>query len=196
MTTTINDFSMLCRLFGNLFYRNPQDSILKPVLQWLHQGNLTALWALTTDSQSEHALQQLQNSVNNEKLQVDYQALFGEHGTVSNEITTYSNNLAEFISFRKQHAMDDLAQPNHVAHLLLCASWLEDNLDANNVQKQLFEQFLLPIMNTFLGKVEAHDQAFYRALAQLCRDALSAMADELEEIEETVKASPISSSSC
>ena len=36
-------------------------------------------------------------------------------------------------------------------------------------------------MSKFLGKVEAQDSAFYRALAQLTREALAAMADELDE---------------
>ncbi|EQA07820.1 putative anaerobic dehydrogenase TorD [Glaesserella parasuis 84-15995] len=54
--TTINDFSLLCRLFGNLFYRSPTDPILAGTFAWLKQGNLRQTWALTTDEQSEAAL--------------------------------------------------------------------------------------------------------------------------------------------
>ena len=45
----------------------------------------------------------------------------------------------------------------------------------------LFEKYLLPCMNKFLGLVETKDEGFYKALAQLTRDALSAMADELDD---------------
>jgi TorA maturation chaperone TorD len=181
MTTTINDFSMLCRLFGNLFYRSPQNEVIRPIFNWLQQGNLTALWALSTDTQSERALQQLQSAVDTQQLIADYTALFAENGTVSVKFSDYSDNLADFIQFRELRAMPDLQQPNHVAHLLLSASWLEDNLDSVAAQQELFEQFLLPVMSKFLGKIETYDQGFYRASAQLCRDALAAMADELEE---------------
>ncbi|WP_279717213.1 TorD/DmsD family molecular chaperone [Chelonobacter oris] len=181
MTTTINDFSMLCRLFGNLFYRAPQDEVLAPLFGWLQQGNLTALWALSTDSQSEKALQHLQSAVADDKLANAYRQLFGENGTVDSRISAYSDTLNAFVTFRKQCGMADLPQADHVAHLLLSASWLEDNVESLIAQQTLFEDFLLPVMGQFLGKIEAHDQGFYRAAAQLCRDALAAMADELEE---------------
>ncbi|MGR3808844.1 TorD/DmsD family molecular chaperone [Pasteurella testudinis] len=180
-TNTINDFSMLCRLFGNLFYRAPQDEVIAPIFTWLQQGNLTALWALAADPQSEKALQQLQSAVAVEQLAADYQALFADNGAVSTQISAYSDNLSDFVAFRQLRAMPELPQADHVAHLLLTASWLEDHADSLAAQQELFERFLLPVMGKFLGKVEAHDQGFYRAAAQLCRDALSAMADELEE---------------
>ncbi len=47
----------------------------------------------------------------------------------------------------------------------------------------LFEEYLLPCMNKFLGLVEIKDNGFYKALAQLTREALSAMADELDDEE-------------
>ena len=51
--TMINDFSLLCRLFGNLFYRQPTDSLLAGTFQWLAQGGLHQQWALNTDAQSD-----------------------------------------------------------------------------------------------------------------------------------------------
>jgi TorA maturation chaperone TorD len=111
MTTTINDFSMLCRLFGNLFYRSPQNEVIRPIFNWLQQGNLTALWALSTDTQSERALQQLQSAVDTQQLIADYTALFAENGTVSVKFSDYSDNLADFIQFRELRAMPDLQQP-------------------------------------------------------------------------------------
>ena len=77
--------------------------------------------------------------------------------------------------------MPVLSDYDHVALLLLTASWIEDNLDSTAAQQALFADFLLPVMSKFLGKVEAQDSAFYRALAQLTREALAAMADELDE---------------
>ncbi|OOH88460.1 hypothetical protein BMT54_08655 [Pasteurellaceae bacterium 15-036681] len=179
--TTINDFSLLCRLFGNLFYRAPSDPILAGTFAWLQQGNLTQQWALSTDSQSEQALATIQKSANPTQLDASYQALFGEDGSIATTISAYELSVEEFVQFREQRAMPVLDNADNVALLLLTASWIEDNLDSVTAQKDLFEQFLLPCLGKFLGKVEAFDTGFYKALAQLTRDALSAMADELEE---------------
>ena len=179
--TTINDFSLLCRLFGNLFYRTPTDPILAGTFAWLNQGGLRQQWALSTDAQSEQALDTLQKNANPTQLAESYQALFGAEGAISTKISAYELSVAEFVQFRSQRAMPALEHADHVALLLLTASWIEDNLDSLSAQRDLFEQFLLPCLSKFLGKVEAFDTGFYKALAQLTRDALSAMADELEE---------------
>lgn len=181
---TINDFSLLCRLFGNLFYRTPTDPILSDTFVWLSQGGLRQQWALSTDAQSELALTVLEKHANPTQLQASYQALFGKAGTIATTISAYNISIDDFIHFRQAYAMPTLEKPDHVALLLLSASWLEDNVDSNIAQKSFFEQFLLPCAAKFLGQVEAHDHSFYKALAQLCRDALSAMADELEELSE------------
>ena len=163
--TMINDFSLLCRLFGNLFYRQPTDSLLAGTFQWLAQGGLRQQWALNTDAQSELAL-----------------TLIEKHaGHVSTKISDYQINVAEFEAFRLTRNMPVLSDYAHVALLLLTASWIEDNLDSTAAQQALFADFLLPVMSKFLGKVEAQDSAFYRSLAQLTREALAAMADELDE---------------
>ncbi|KMK52335.1 hypothetical protein RO21_01750 [[Actinobacillus] muris] len=179
--TIINDFSLLCRLFGNLFYRCPDDPILAGTFLWLQQGQLKQHWALTTDAQSEQALAKIEQGAHPTALGKDYQALFGEQGAIATTISAYGLPVADFATFREQRGMPPLAQPDHVALLLLTASWVEDNLQSLEAQKALFEQFLLPCLSKFLGKVEAFDSGFYKALAQLCRDALAAMADELEE---------------
>lgn len=179
--TTINDFSLLCRLFGNLFYRTPTDEVLTGTFSWLKQGGLRQHWALSTDSQSEQALDILAKFANPSELASAYQNLFSENGSVSTAISHYEFSVADFRTFRQQRNMPEIANPDHVALLLLTASWIEDNLDSTLAQQELFEQFLLPCLSKFLGKVEAFDTGFYKALAQLTRDALSAMADELEE---------------
>ncbi|WGE47034.1 TorD/DmsD family molecular chaperone [Actinobacillus equuli] len=182
--TTINDFSLLCRLFGNLFYRSPTDPILAGTFAWLAQGGLRQQWALSTDAQSELALTTLEKNANPTQLQASYQALFGETGAIATTISAYKITVEDFINFRQTRAMPALEKPDHVALLLLTASWIEDNLDSSAAQQAFFEQFLLPCAAKFLGQIEAHDSGFYKALAQLCRDALSAMADELEELSE------------
>lgn len=183
--TTINDFSLLCRLFGNLFYRQPTDPILVGTFNWLAQGGLAQHWALSTDAQSENALATLQKLASNPtQLEASYQVLFAENGSIATTISAYGLSVSDFISFRQERAMPELDNADHFALLLLSASWIEDNLDSTLAQKSLFEQFLLPCASSFLGKVEAFDTGFYKALAQLTRDALSAMADELEESEQ------------
>ena len=62
--THINDFSLLCRLFGNLFYRQPNDPILAGTFAWLAQGGLRQQWALDIDSQSELSLTLLEKQAN------------------------------------------------------------------------------------------------------------------------------------
>lgn len=181
----INDFSLLCRLFGNLFYRSPNDPILTGIFNWLQQGQLRQHWALSTDGQSEQALTVLEKSAYPTQLTETYQALFGETGVIATTISAYGFSATDFAQFRQQRGMPAVENSDNVALLLLTASWIEDNLDSVEAQKTLFEHFLLPCLSKFLGQVEAFDKGFYKALAQLARDALSAMADELEETAES-----------
>ena len=62
--------------------------------------------------------------------------------------------------------------------------WLEDQSteDESEALETLFSEYLLPWCGAFLGKVEAHATTpFWRTMAPLTRDAISAMWDELEE---------------
>ncbi len=58
-----NNFSLISRLFGNLFYRQPTDPILSGVFAWLQQGNLSQVWALNEDSDGKSALDALQRPI-------------------------------------------------------------------------------------------------------------------------------------
>ncbi|MCK3654654.1 hypothetical protein A4G19_02390 [Pasteurellaceae bacterium Macca] len=187
MNQTINDFSLLCRLFGNLFYRSPTDPILGGTFEWLKQGNLQQTWALSTDSQSDNALAILAQQANPVELQPHYERLFAKSGEISTACSDYGISADEFQVFRQQRGMPVVENVDHVALLLLSASWIEDNLDSTALQQTFFEHFVLPCLGKFLGKVEAFDSGFYKALAQLTRDALSAMADELEEESESTE---------
>ena len=53
---TLNNFSLISRLFGNLFYRSPTDPVLAGVFAWLQQKGLEQVWALDTDKESEQAV--------------------------------------------------------------------------------------------------------------------------------------------
>ena len=92
---------------------------------------------------------------------------------------------AEIRGFLTQHGIPTGDGPtDHIGSLLLAASWLEDHAsdDESETLETLFADYLLPWCGTFLGKVEAHAQtAFWRTMALLTREALSAMWDELQE---------------
>lgn len=180
--TQVNNFSLISRLFGNLFYRAPTDDILTGVFAWLQQKGLSQVWALDTDKESESALNSLQMAIDLNLLNQEYQKLFGENGKVATAISAYDIDLQEWTAFRAERNMPAVENLDHIALLLLSASWLEDNVDSLQAQKMLFETFLLPCAAKFLIQVETHATLpFYRALSYLTRELLAAMADELEE---------------
>lgn len=181
----LNAFSLVSRLFGNLFYRQPTDSILTDVFVWLQQQGLSHIWALATDSQSEQALKNLQVKIDLSLLDQEYSTLFlGHKAKVSPLISSYGINVTEFVQFRAIRAMQPLENPDHFGLLLLTASWLEDNVSSSEAQKELFERFLLPCASQFLLQVEKHATLpFYLSLALLTREILAAMADELDEVD-------------
>ena len=178
----LNHFSLISRLFGNLFYRQPTDNILSGVFTWLQQHQLSEVWPLTEDAESQQALDALQMPIDLTLLEKEYQKLLGEKGAVTTQISAYDISVVDFENFRQERNLPPSDNLDHFAMLLLTASWLEDNADSLSAQQDLFEQFLLPCAAKFLTQVE--NQAtlpFYRALALLTREILAAMADELEE---------------
>ncbi|ATM95666.1 putative oxidoreductase component of anaerobic dehydrogenases; Functional role page for Chaperone protein TorD [Yersinia frederiksenii] len=180
----MNDFSLVCRILGSLFYRQPQDPLLEPLFALISQGKLEQHWPL---EQSE-LLTRLQQEYQPELLNADYNALFvGEDRSVSPYGSDYEDACAEpeVRAFLQQRGMPLGDGPtDHFGGLLLAASWLEDQAAEDEVAAQmaLFNDYLLPWCGRFLGKVEAHaTSGFYRTLAQLSREALQAMWDELSE---------------
>ena len=71
--TQMNNFSLISRLFGNLFYRSPTDPILTRVFDWLQQQGLSQVWALSTDKESEAAIDNLQMKIDLTLLDQEYQ---------------------------------------------------------------------------------------------------------------------------
>ncbi|ABR74367.1 molecular chaperone [Actinobacillus succinogenes] len=185
MSETVNNFSLISRLFGNLFYRSPSDPVLNGVFTWLQQKGLEQVWPLDTDKDSLRAVESLQMAIEPAVLDTEYQRLFdAEKNAVPVEISAYNIDAEAFTAFREERNMPAAESADHFGLVFLTASWIEDNLDSVEAQKTLFEQFLLPCANPFLAKVEAAaGLPFYRALAQLSREILAAMADELDEAE-------------
>ena len=182
----MNTFSTLCRLFGTLFYRRPDDAVMPPVLNMLQQGALSEMWPLVLSDNSEFALKQLRQPQDVAALCADYSELFGDNGAVSLLAEQHGIDVQGFAAFQQQVGMPvaGTVAGGHFGQMLLTASWVEDQSaeDEVSAQEALFQHYLLPTAAKVLGQVEMHAKTgFYRALAVLTREALSAMADELVE---------------
>lgn len=180
----MNEFSIICRILGSLFYRQPQDPLLVPLLTMIREGKLAEHWPLEQDE----LLTRLQQSCDPQQLAADYNAMFvGEECSVSPYRSAWDegSHEGEVREFLKDRGMPLAETPaDHFGTLLLAASWLEDQSqeDEFEAQVRLFDDYLMPWAGTFLGKVEAHSTtAFYRTLALISREAIQAMRDELEE---------------
>lgn len=92
---------------------------------------------------------------------------------------------AEIAAFLRARGMPPASTPaDHFGFLLLAASWLEDSTGKGGSEalQTLFADYLLPWCDIFLGKLEAYaSTAFWRTLAQITREAIEAMWDELTE---------------
>ena len=45
----MNEFSILCRVLGTLYYRQPQDPLLVPLFTLIREGKLAQSWPLEQD---------------------------------------------------------------------------------------------------------------------------------------------------
>ncbi|WP_318364529.1 molecular chaperone [Enterobacter sp.] len=180
----MNEFSILCRMLGSLYYRQPQDPVLAPLYTLIREGKLAENWPLEQDE----LLARLQASADLPALTADYDALFvGDDCKVSPYRSAWveGTTQADVRAFLTERGMPLTDAPaDHFGLLLLAASWLEDNAgeDESEALEILFGDYLLPWCGTFLGKVEAHaTTAFWRTMASLTRDALAAMWDDLQD---------------
>lgn len=183
----MNEFSIVCRVLGTLFYRQPQDPLLVPLFALIKEGKLQQHWPLEQDD----LLKRLQQGGDVNQLATDFNAMFvGSECSVPPFRSDYVEGASEteVRAFLQQRGMPLAEAPaDHFGQLLLAASWLEDQSQEDEAQAQiaLFDEFLLPWCGRFLGKVEAHaTTGFYRTLALMTRDALQAMRDELAEYEQ------------
>jgi len=185
----MNEFSVICRILGSLFYRQPQDPLLEPLFSLIKEGKLAASWPLEQDE----LLVRLQQSLEPAIMLEDYQSLFiGSECSVPPYRSAWQEDSSEqeIRQFLEQRGMPlGETAADHFGRLLLAASWLEDQSQKDEYQAQvmLFDNYILPWAGTFLGKVEAcATSAFYRTLAAITREALQAMRDELQESENDI----------
>ena len=162
----MNEFSILCRVLGSLYYRQPQDPLLVPLFTLIREGKLAASWPLEQDE----LLARLQKSCEMQSLATDYNALFvGEACSVPPYRSAWveGSSEAEVRAFLSEHGIPTGEGPaDHLGSLLLA-------------------DYILPWCGTMLGKVEAHAHTpFWRTMAPLTRDAIAAMWDELQEEDE------------
>ncbi|WP_058913936.1 TorD/DmsD family molecular chaperone [Entomohabitans teleogrylli] len=183
----MNEFSMICRVLGSLYYRQPQDPLLEPLLTLIRDGKLAANWPLA----QEELLGRLQQQYDLSAMTANYNALFvGDDCSVPPYRSAWLDgaNEAEVRQFLSVRGMPLSTSPaDHFGTLLLAASWLEDNAGEGESEalETLFAAYILPWSGTFLGKLEAHAATpFWRTLAQLTREALDAMWEELQEVDE------------
>ena len=59
------------------------------VFDWLQQQGLSQVWALSTDKESEAAIDNLQMKIDLTLLDQEYQKLFGAEGNVPTAISSY-----------------------------------------------------------------------------------------------------------
>lgn len=180
----MNEFSIVCRVLGTLFYRQPQDPLLVPLFGLIQQGKLREHWPLEQDA----LLLRLQQSADPQALAAEFNHLFvGSECAVSPFRSDYveGDSEQEVRTFLKQRGMPMTEAPaDHFGSMLLAASWLEDQSQEDEAAAQiaLFDELMLPWCGKFLGKVEAHaTSGFYRTLSEITREAITAMRDELEE---------------
>lgn len=179
----MNEFSIVCRILGTLFQRSPDDSLVKPLIDLIAQDKLKDSWPLEQDD----LWARMAKSVDMPAIVSDYQALFGgETPSVSALAHDYDEEIAEaeVREFLVERGMSlTNARTDAFGALLLSASWLEDQAaeDETAAQIELFDSFILSWYGSFLGKMEAHaTTTFYRTLAQIARDAVIVLRDELE----------------
>ncbi|BBG58759.1 MULTISPECIES: molecular chaperone [Providencia] len=178
----MNEFSIVCRILGTLFQRSPDDALVKPLLDIIAQDKLKASWPLEQDDQWE----KMAKAVDIKAITADYQSMFGSELTVPPFAHRYDEEITEaeireFLTSRGMPLTD--APTDTFGALLLATSWLEDQAaeDETAAQTELLDSYILPWYGSFLGKVEAHATTpFYRILAQITRDAVIALRDELE----------------
>ncbi|ELY4220728.1 molecular chaperone [Cronobacter sakazakii] len=183
----MNEFSIICRLLGSLWYRAPQDPVVAPIYGLIREGKLAQNWPLEQDE----LLARLQKNAQPDAVEADYQALFGQDDARVSPLRSAwvaesrEQEIRAFLTARGMPLGE--AAADHFGLLLLAASWLEDQSAEDEIEAQetLFGEFLIPWYETFLGKVEAHAAtSFWRTLAQITREAIQAMWEELQEEEE------------
>lgn len=131
----MNEFSILCRVLGSLFYRQPQDPLLVPLFTLIREGKLAANWPLEQDDM----LARLQKSCDITQISTDYNALFvGEECAVAPYRSAWVEGAEEsevraFLTSRGMPLADTPA--DHIGTLLLAASGWKISLPKMKVKR-------------------------------------------------------------
>lgn len=132
----MNEFSVVCRVLGTLFYRQPQDPLLEPLFTLIKEGKLQQHWPLEQDE----LLTRLQQHCTDPQLAADFNALFvGSECSVSPLRSSYVEGASEadVRVFLQQRGMPlGEAPADHFGSLLLAASWLEDQSQEDEVRRK------------------------------------------------------------
>lgn len=121
----MNEFSILCRVLGSLYYRQPQDPLLVPLFTLIREGKLAANWPLEQDE----LLTRLQKSCDMAQVSADYNALFiGDECAVPPYRSAWVEDAteAEVRAFlpNQRDATGGYASRSH-RHIAACGFWLE-----------------------------------------------------------------------
>ena len=114
----MNEFSILCRVLGSLYYRQPQDPLLVPLFTLIREGKLAASWPLEQDE----LLARLQKSCEMQSLATDYNALFvGEACSVPPYRSAWveGSSEAEVRAFLSEHGIPTGESRSPCAHAVL-----------------------------------------------------------------------------
>lgn len=116
----MNEFSILCRVLGSLYYRQPQDPLLVPLFTLIREGKLAANWPLEQDE----LLTRLQKSCDMAQVSADYNALFiGDECAVPPYRSAWVEDATEAevraFSFRTRDATGGYASRSH-RHIAAC----------------------------------------------------------------------------
>ncbi len=65
----MNEFSILCRVLGTLYYRQPQDPLLVPLFTLIREGKLAQNWPLEQDDLLERLQKKLRHAADRDGLQ-------------------------------------------------------------------------------------------------------------------------------
>lgn len=81
----MNEFSILCRVLGSLYYRQPQDPLLVPLFTLIREGKLAANWPLEQDE----LLTRLQKSCDMAQVSADYNACLSAMNVLCRHIVAH-----------------------------------------------------------------------------------------------------------
>lgn len=105
----MNEFSILCRVLGTLYYRQPQDPLLVPLFTLIREGKLAQSWPLEQDE----LLERLQKAAICSRFQrITTRCLWGRVSRVAVSFCPAGRcdrSGSSGVSFRTRHAADGYA---------------------------------------------------------------------------------------